>query len=314
MEKQYSTPDSAGDIVPSRGNPHLYQDATLDLLNFFRLLWRRKTIVLILWFGVLLGAVLLTSLMPAVYQSRAVLEIGRPQTGLSLEEGLSLKTRLLDTYGIISGIELQGRERRIAAITAESNLPDVARDELAKITDHVLAEHRQSFTSFVAPRRERVAQLEERIQVINDALESLQAERENLVKRVRETERELAQIDQRVQASEGKLDIGNLTVTRALLLNTYGELGKELMLLSSEPLGHLAIISTLEEKVAAIESTITPLQAQPTRLLVGPTNPTKIKPKPVLYLSLAAIAGLPIAVFGALLVEFFKKAVPSDNG
>lgn len=90
MEKQYSTPDSAGDIVPSRGNPHLYQDATLDLLNFFRLLWRRKTIVLILWFGVLLSAVLLTSLMPAVYQSRAVLEIGRidkasPQTGLLLE-------------------------------------------------------------------------------------------------------------------------------------------------------------------------------------------------------------------------------------
>lgn len=223
----------------------------------------------------------------------------------------------MDTYGIISGVELQGRERRIAAITAQSNLPDVARDELAKITDHVLAEHRQSFTSFVAPRRERVAQLEERIQVVNDALESLQADKENLVKRVRETgetERELAQIHQRVQASEGKLDIGNLTVTRALLLNTYGELGKELMLLSSEPLGHLAIISTLEEKVAAIESTITPLQAQPTRLLVGPTNPTKIKPKPVLYLSLAAIAGLPIAVFGALLVEFFKKAVPSDNG
>ncbi|MEQ6340345.1 MAG: Wzz/FepE/Etk N-terminal domain-containing protein [Gammaproteobacteria bacterium] len=254
------------------------QEDEISLIDLWRVIVKRKKMII----GSLLLSLLLVgawiAITKPVYESRAVLGIG--QVG-PLESPQLLVQRLKEEYRIKDDSEGEQKfplikeaktmEKTLAngiEITAQAHSAAEAQKFLADVTTKVLRQHLKLYDM---ARNEQQKQLE-----------SLEKQKD--------------QVEQ------------VLILLRSRVTSVAGSDAALAGLLALEQDRLLQQLPQIEQQQAAVRLAMSELQSRPTILLRQPTLPAKpVKPKPALYLALAAVLGLMLGVFGAFFAEFVGK-------
>ncbi len=280
-----SDKNSTDQFGSTREMQEALQEDEISLIDLWRVIIKRKKMII----GSLLLTLLLVGVWLAitkpVYESRVVLGIGQVvQMGqvVQVEASQLLVQRLKEEYRVKDESEGEQKFPTIKEVkTMEKSLPNgveiiaqayeaqEAQKFLVDVAAKVIKKHQ---TLFDIGRTEQQRQLE-----------SLQNEHDRI-------EQALSLIEHRVSSlvgSEASL-AGLLTLQKDLLLQRMPQ---------------------IEQQQIAVRLAMSELQSRPTTLLRQPTLPARsVKPKPALYLALAAVLGLMLGVFGAFFAEFVGKA------
>lgn len=293
MTDKYST-----DPVPlARGAQDLHQEDEISLIDLWRVVVRRKKLIFtsLLVTLSLVGAWIFIA--EPVYESRAVLGVGQVgqagQVG-QVEAPQLLVQRLKEEYRVkddSEGVqkfpmlkEVKTMEKLLpngVEIIAQAHDAHEAQKFLTDVTVKVVKHHQKLFD---IGRNEQQRQLE-----------SLQQEHDRI-------EQALTLVEHRISllvGSEASL-AGLLTLQKDLLVQRLPQIAQQ---------------------QTALRLAMSELQSRPTVLLRKPTLPVDpVKPKPALYLTLAAVVGLMLGIFGAFFAEFVGKtrgkmrAASTDQG
>ena len=267
--------------------PQDFQEEEISLIDLWRVIAKRKRLILITVAVILLlvGAWLLIA--KPVYESRAVLGLG--QVGqvaqvaqvAQVEAPQLLVQRLKEEYRVKDQSEgeqkfpaikeVKTMEKSLAngvEIIVQAHEPQEAQKFLTDVVAKVIKRHQKLFDM---GRAEQIKQME-----------SLQQEYERI-------EQALVLIEHRISAlvgSEASL-AGLLTLQKDLLLQRLPQLAQQ---------------------QATLRLAMSELQSTPTFMLRTPTLPIEpVSPKPVLYMTLAGVVGLMLGIFGAFFAEFVGK-------
>lgn len=264
-----------------------YQDQEIDLVDLWLVLQRRRAV----FFGVLLSAlviaVALIVLMPPVYESRTVIQIGhvggigKEGTATPVEapgvlvERLNEEYRVNDVtegkreYPLVANVALNKGQTDIVTITARAHSVDDAQHFLTTVVGKVQREHEQWLQEAVKQQHARLDSLGDRITMAHQHMQAL---------------------DQSIAKLKGS---NPLQVT--VLLQEKGKFLQEL--------------PTMEQEQALLALSLSRLQTLPTRFLREPTTPiAPERPRPVLYLALALIIGVMLGAMAVFIAEFVTNA------
>jgi len=264
-----------------------YQDQEIDLVDLWLVLQRRRAV----FFGFVLAAILLAIalivLMPPVYESRVVVQIGHvggvgKDGGATpveppgvLVERLNEEYRVNDVsegkreYPLIASVSVNKGQTDIVTVTARAHTVEEARAYLATVVGKVQHEHDQLWQEVTSQQHARLDLITERAQRLRQQLQSL-------------------------SDTLSALKSSN-PAQSAMLAQEKGKLLQE--------------IPVLEEEQSALSLSLSRLQTLPTRLLRQPTTPTSPeRPRPVLYLSLALIIGVMLGAMAVFITEFVTNA------
>ena len=255
-----------------------YQDDETSLIDLWRVLAKRKLLILTSLFVTLSLAGAWILITKPIYQSRAVLGIG--QVG-SLESPQLIVQRLREEYRVKDDSE---GPRKLPILTEVKVMDKSLANGVEFIVQAHSAAEAQLFLGKI------VSKIMDRHKKLFDMGRSEQEKQfESLLRHRDAIERGLVAIRDRISAL-GKGDAslaGLLTLEQDRLLQQLPQ---------------------VEQQIVALRLAMSELQSTPTFLLREPTLPIKpIKPKPALYLSLAMVLGLILGVFGAFFAEFLDK-------
>ncbi len=264
-------------IMDPRG-PQDFQEDEISLIDLWRVITKRRRLIFITVIVILslMGAWLLIA--KPVYESRAVLGVGQvgpiesPQLIVQrLREEHRVKDRSEGAQTLPAITEVKTMEKLLAngvEIIAQAHEAQAAQQFLTAVVAKMMKRHQKLFD---VGRAEQTKQLE-----------ALQQEAERI-------EQSLALIEHRISAlvgSEASL-AGLLTLQKDLLLQRLPQIAQQQ--------------TTLRLAMSELQST-------PTVVLRTPTLPIEpVSPKPVLYMTLAAVVGLMLGIFGAFFAEFMGK-------
>jgi uncharacterized protein involved in exopolysaccharide biosynthesis len=258
---------------------HDLQDDGVSLVGLWLVMVRRKGVVLAaLLLGVAATAAL--SFVPQpVYESRAVLEIGRVGGSLLVEDPTVLVRRLREEYGIdhpkrrnalprLDSVEHQAKSGQyIVVLKARDHSAEGAHNFLESVVSGVIERHRNLYGEVRNSQDARLRDLDSEIGAMQTQVSLLA----NLTK----------ELNDRGQAAVVAVERGKLLETLATL--------------RGQRMGLLLSLSTI--------------QSHPTRLIGEPNrSEDPVKPKPVLYLALGVTLGLLLGVFAAFFAEFLSRA------
>jgi len=275
--------------IPSDINPlqPYYQDQEIDLVDLWLVLQRRRAV----FFGVVLTAIIiaiaLIVLMPPVYESRAVVQIGHVG-GIGKEGAVTpvepsgvLVERLNEEYRVndasegkrefpmVANVAINKGQQDIVTITARAHSVEDAQRYLATVVGKVQREHEQWLQEAVKQQHTRLNLLIERMALAHQHMQAL-------------------------DESIAKLKMNN-PLQAAVLLQEKSKFFQEL--------------SSMEQEQAVLNVSVSRLQTLSTRFLREPTTPiSPERPRPVLYLSLALIIGVMLGAMAVFIAEFVTNA------
>ena len=264
-----------------------YQDEELDLVDLWLVMTRRRT----LFFGILASAMVfaiaLIVLMPPVYESRAVVQIGHvggigKEGGITsvepsgvLVERLNEEYRVNDTsegkrdFPLIANVALNKGQQDIVTITARAHSIEDAQRYLTTVVGKIQREHEQWMQEAVKQQHTRLDLLGDRMTLSHQHMQAL-------------------------NDSIAKLKSSN-PLQAAVLLQEKSKFLQEL--------------PSMEQEQALLNLSLSRLQTLPTRFLREPTSPiSPERPRPVLYLSLALIIGVMGGIMAVFIAEFVTNA------
>ena len=264
-----------------------YQDQEIDLVDLWLVLQRRRAV----FFGVVLVglalAIALIVLMPPVYESRAVVQIGHVG-GIGKEGGITpvepagvLVERLNEEYRVndvsegkrefplVANVALNKGQQDIVTITARAHTVGEAQRYLTTVIGKVQGEHELWLQEAVKQQRTRL---------------------DLLIDRMTQAHRHMSALDESI----AKLKLNN-PLQAAVLLQEKSKFFQEL--------------SSMEQEQAVLNVSVSRLQTLSTRFLREPTTPISAeRPRPVLYLSLALIIGVMLGAMAVFIAEFVTNA------
>jgi len=264
-----------------------YQDQEIDLVDLWLVLQRRRAVFIGVLLAALAMAIALIVLMPPVYESRAVVQIGHvggigkdggstpvEQAGV-LVERLNEEYRVNDMsegkreFPLVANVALNKGQQDIVTITARAHSVDEAQHYLTTVIGKVQREHEQWLQEAVKQQRTRLDLLIDRTTLAHQHMSALD---ENIA----------------------KLKANN-PLQVAVLLQEKSKFFQEL--------------SSMEQEQAVLNVSVSRLQTLSTRFLREPTTPiSPERPRPVLYLSLALIIGVMLGAMAVFIAEFVTNA------
>ncbi len=264
-----------------------YQDQEIDLVDLWLVLQRRRAVFFRVLLVAIAAAVALIFLMPTVYESRAVIQIGHvggigKEGGVTsveppgvLVERLNEEYRVNDVtegkreYPMVANVALNKGQADIVTITARAHSVEDAQHYLAGVVAKVQREHEQWLQEAVKQQHSRLDVLGDRMTL---AHQHMQALNESIV----------------------RLKVSN-PLQAAVLLQEKSKFLQEL--------------PSMEQEQALLTLSLSRLQTVPTRFLREPTAPiSPERPRPVLYLALALIIGVMLGLMAVFITEFVKNA------
>lgn len=252
----------------------------INLADLWLVLVRRKIVIFVVLAATVIGAVAFIALTKPVYESRAVLEIGKiAGSGSILLEDPTVVVRWLreeyrlddrdrsSEYPRLDSVEHQTKSgQNIIVLRARDFSTDGAQSFVAGVARRAMERHRILFEEARNVQELRLRDLEEDIGELQAQAKLL----ENLTKRLHDG----------AQAAVVAVERGNL-------LGTLARLRSERM--------------TLVLSLSAVQS-------YPSRLIAEPISVEKpIKPRPALYLAMGIVFGVFFGVLGAFGAEFLSK-------
>jgi len=261
-------------------------DDEISLVDLWIVLVEHKWLILGIALATLGAAAALGSLKTPMYESRAVIEVGRlggsqPDQATQVESPAMLVERLREEYRVGDGSEgavappfvkdvslVKGTNT--VNLTVRDLSPEGAQRYAAEVTERILGQHDALFTQAFAAQRARLESLRDQLQAFDAQIASLTEH----IASLRE----------------------NNPAQSAILAVEKGSL------LAERPL--------LEQQHAQLELGLSGMSSQPTRLIREPTLPANgvNDDRMSLYLALGLVLGLMLGAFVAFLAEFLSRA------
>jgi hypothetical protein len=254
----------------------LQPEVQVSLVDAWRILVRRRFLVLATWLACILAGLALASMQSPTYQTSAKLRIGQVAGAGPIEDANEFAARLLagdgrrDTGAPTSARLVSARASagspNIVDVIVEARSADAAAALISQIVDAAVADHGRRFAGMVAP--------------LEAALESLRAQRAGLV--------------EAATAGEAKPAAGQDPVQGWIRL-TERSRAAELMF-------------ALDKEIPDIAIRLAPPKTQPTVVLgSGASPPARSSPRPLLLVLFAAAIGLVLGSLAALSVELIAR-------
>ena len=256
-------------------------DDEINLTDLWRVLARRKALVLAMPVLSLLVAALYLLITPAVFESRAVIQVGQVGQVGQVEAPTVLVQRLKEQYRVddkdapaemprVTDISQDKKgSNSIITILVQEHSAEGAQKYLDQVVKNLLAEHSKRYNQAMNVQYQRLQSLDKQVQALSDHIGKLST----YIEAVRPQNPAQAAI---IAIEKGKL---------------------------------LTEVPNLEAEYTALQLALSEIQSQPSKLLREPTLPkNKTKPKRASVLALAAVLGLMLGLFAAFIAEFFVKA------
>lgn len=261
-------------------------DDEINLIDLWRVIAKRKVLVLAMPVLLLLVAVMYLLITPAIFESRAVIQVGQVapigQVGPvgQIEAPAALVQRLKEKYRVddkdpvpemprVTEISLNKKgPSNAVTFLVQDHSAEGAQKHLTQVMQALLAEHTTLYNQAMNAQRQRLQSLNKQMHALNDYSETLSAH----VEAVRKQDPAQAAI---LAIEKGKL-------------------------LTDAP--------RLESEYTALQLAMSDIQSQPTKLLREPTLPnSQIKPKSKLVLVIALVLGFMLGLIAAFFAEFLAK-------
>lgn len=263
-----------------RMQPAYYADDEIDLVDLWLVIAGKKKLFFGVFAAVIAATALLIGVTPPVYESRAVIQIGRVGTlgvvepPLVVVERITQRYRVNDTrdgerkYPRVESVSSKKEQTDIFSLTAHGRTPESAREFLVTVVDEILSDHQRTLDENTDLLLRRLAVTTERVKQSRDLLDTL------------------GRTAEAIKNSDSR----NVTV----LLQEKTGLAREL--------------PQLEQEEANLRASLLSLQTYPSRLLREPTLPEKpIRPRPMLYAALGVVIGGMLGLLAVFLSSFRER-------
>jgi len=265
----------------------VYYEDEIDLMDYVKVLIKRKGLILGVFLGAVIVAGVLSFLMPKIYKIDTSLEIGKI-AGEVIEAPEQVKEKIDgDVYGVLVREKLKIPQEKYPKIKTENpkgtNLVKIeiesARTEQAK---NILEEMNELI-------------LEEHQEKIKVKKELLEKDIERLKSKVTSLEEEKKNLEAKVEALQKILPYQQDPGTQFALFDT-----KEKLETKKQEIENLYL------RINSLERTLEDIQ--PTEIVKTPTiSEELVKPRPLLNIVIAAILGLFIGIFLAFGKEWWES-------
>ena len=267
--------DNTGAGQAQRANAaYATSEDEISLRDLWEIIAKRKWLVLLSTVVCLGLAAVYVSLTTTVYESRAMVQIGKV-AGQPLDNGLQLASRLMNQYTLVNTEQAKKQMPKLYAVTpdkadgsiltleAQGRSPQEAQQYLQGVIQRLLAEGQKRYQQIVGAREAQLTQLQAQYQSMRTSLD---------------TKRGKGQVDS----------------TSALLL--------------LEQFRRTDALTAVQASIANLENALAPNNTSPMSVTLSPRyDPIPVAPKRGLILVLAGLAGLVLGVFLALLKNAFRK-------
>ena len=292
-------------------NQRYIDDDEIDLVDLFMIVWKRKTMIIVVTLLLTVAAAGISYLMPKVYEVTAIMEPGRDENGKPIESAQTIREKILGgayDKNIIINLNLSMRDlpkfkvsipkqTDLLAVSVETSSSAVA----VKSLEMLITELKGEINSQVSLRK----------QSIENDVEAAIAESLSYPLRIKSLEKLISNTIQKTESLEKEkkriltnpkgdsisllLYLNELSTQDTSLNNLYNDL--ERLKLQNKTVA--VKISNLRLKLAAIE----PLSVnKPPSVSIDPVKPNK-----KLMVALAFILGLMGGIMLAFGAEFMTK-------
>lgn len=273
--------EGKGDLY---GPPYDDKDE-ISLFDLWLILARRRKAFWITFSLVMIASLAIIFLLPPVYRSRAVIQVGRVKD-VPIESPSSLVVRLKEKYGLgdrkllprhlphLEKVEMdkgtmRGPENGIIVFYARGRTPEQARAFLQRVTERLIQKNMVLFKEVIQLRREQLARLEKELVSLN--------KQETLI-------------------------IGDAAKYTNNIWDTAFPMRLERVRLQVQ-------IADLDLQRANLEMNLSKAYTWETRYILKPMLVKRaVRPRPALYFVLGTILALFLGIFFAFTAEFFANS------
>jgi len=259
-----------------------YPDDEIGLLDIWLVLVKRRILIFAVFTLCVVAGMVMLMITKPVYQSRAVLEIGKVIVVGLIEPRDSLAQRVREDYRVDDTSE---GPREFPIVDSVGNEKNAAGNTLTITTKAYDAEKAQAYLWQVTSK-------------------IIEAHKSTYEKSLQETKKQIDYVEAQYKAYQAQVDQLSRSV-KALEKHDAAQAA----LLTLEKAKLIAQQPDLVDKRIKLSMSMVEPQSKPTRLVRNPTLPIQpIEPKKTLFLILSVIAGIVLAVFVAFIAEFLGKA------
>jgi len=313
----------------------------LTLKDYIRILKKRRK--LIIWGTVIcLAAAATVSLMlPRIYQSQLILEVGRiylppakekPKQEIEFLEEPDATSEVLRSEAILSRVREQlGLDEPIermrdnletitflqdvsptkmgsplVEIIYQDTPPETVVAVLTGLAQIVIEEHQKKYLENDDALKNRVVNLNEKISSLQQVVDRQLELRRSLVQRIEMLIKKISDFDDKVDGKQGS----GVDQVQAFFIDSYASNQERIVSTLNEAMAEIdTAVAENQEKIGDFKDEITNLSnlanlCQETRIRGRPVVPEKpIKPKLFLNLAIGTLVGLVLTVF----IAFFKE-------
>lgn len=268
---------------------------TIDLRELFQTLKRRKKIISLITLLLTSLAIIYVWTTKPVYEVKAMIEIGKLESGTKDEKLLDnlgdIKQKLEYIYGVkskkkrvypkVKSISLNKQAKSIFTITVEGYSNDEAIELIKKLVKNIEKEYQDKIDTYIKTKKKLIAL----------TIENIKTTKQNLIK----IEKTLDNYSQKIM---------NITAKDAALAGIYTI---QISQNQKQAQSLLSKIYNLKIDIYNQELSITPLRLKPTQI-VGQieVQENPIKPKKLLIVIVAFITSLIFSIFLAFFLTFLS--------
>jgi uncharacterized protein involved in exopolysaccharide biosynthesis len=267
--------DDAGAGQPQRVDAaYTNSEDEISLRDLWEIIAKRKWLVFLSTVVCLGLAAAYVSLATKVYESRAMVQIGKV-AGQPLDNGPQLASRLMNRYTPVNTEQAKKQMPKLYAATpdkadgsiltleAQGRSPQEAQQYLQGVIQRLLAEDQQRYQQIVGTRQAQLTQLQAQYQGMSTSLNT--------------------------KSGKGQVD----STSTLLLLEQFRRTDA---------------LTSIQASISKMENALAPNNTNPTAQTLSPRyDPIPVAPRRGLILVLAGLGGLILGVFLALLQDAFRK-------
>lgn len=297
------------------------QEEEIELIDLFRILWKRRKLILLGTLVLSIGAAGISLLLPKIYEVSTIIEPGiRPiadangqivseipvVTPDALREGIlggayegRIKENLKVTSADYPKIRVfTPKNTLLVNISMESSKPEQALAILNELVSLVSGDIQETLESERSKIQNEIKLAEINEQSLAEKIKMVEKQLIGITAKIQDHEKNrLKSLASRSSDAMSVLLYSNEIQSQQIYLNSLQE---KLMNLEAEAQGSVVKSENLRLKLSLIKST---------RLIKPPTAPEKpVKPKKALIVVLASLLGLMGMTLLTFLVEYFERA------
>jgi len=293
-----------------------YNEEEIDLMDYVRVILKRKVFILALFLIVIIAAGIFSFLSPKTYKIDTILEIGKvgekmvetPEQLIGRIEG--------DVYGVLIRAKLNipeaeypiiktenPKDTSIIKIKIESKDINLSRKVLDEKNELIIADHQEKIELEKEILNKKIETTEENIKILEKDIERVEI-------KITSLEQEQKNLEAKVGALEKVLIYQQDPGTQFALFDAKERLEAKKQEIENRYLDIGALKNQINDLELQIDSLKKQMKnVQPTSIIKTPTvSEEPIRPRPFLNMAIAGILGLFVGVFGAFSREWWQNS------